>query len=1037
MVKLITTDSYFNLFDILNKELSGKVNTLGGKNLIFCEEKISLMAERSILSRFNGSFNTSVYSFGNFLRAKTSCEKALTKEGSAMAVKRVLSSVPLTCLKASRTSLAPALFDLIIQLKSAKVKPSDLLSAAEQSSGTLKNKLIDVAEVYSGYERFISDSGFDDQSSLLNYLPQIIYNDNEVKGSNVYIVGFNGFTSQIRSAILALLKTANTVTAILTQGQNQLLYVNETADSFASLVEQAGLVLTKQVIDSDFTLEGKVISQSLFSPSALNAKKIGTDKIFTLYAENKMVEAERVAEIIRQKVSSGECRFKDVTVALVSPLEYQGEIERAFNMLELPFFIDQKKKVASHPLIRLIISYVDAFRKNLERNALSSFYKNPLFEGDKSLTDEFENYTLAYNVDFARFKKPFIFDGEGRYDLQKLNDFRQRVVDCFNFFNPKKLLEELKVQTKLLEYSEILADIGEMEERAVNDQIYCAVERILTEIEMMLGQTKLELLEFKKVFVSGITAMELSIIPQYNDAVFVGGLKEAALAKAKYLFVLGLTSDCPAVKEDVALLSDNEINQLEQVKVLVEPKIKVVNHRARENAGLALCAFDRALYLSYPTLNVSGDKTVKSEMLTQIENIFTVKPFPKYNGYLSYKQGLSAFARACGEFATGKINDFTYPSSFYSAVDGVELQPLLNRSKTEIKLRLDSAKEIMAKKYISPTRIEDFYKCPYRAFLSRGLKLQRREVGLVDGLSVGNIMHEIFSEYALNMKNVTDKESSNSLVKDIAKRVFAKPKYARYLTDAVTLNFAESAVEECAKFCYKNYLAMKNSTFSVDKTETSFGDGKDCHYPAIELRGGKVKMTGKIDRVDKSQGYYRVLDYKTGGAGAYLDQLFTGKKLQLYLYAKAVSQKLKDSKLAGVYYLPVSDKFRREGEEEPKLSKGVTLSDEKSIKMQDEKVLSGQGLFLQTVKKGDTVSIEGEHTQEGLNAMVNYAVKISELAVKRMAEGVIVPSPCSDTTCSYCDYKSLCPLFDPQVREYGKVDATTIIDAVKGDTEDA
>ncbi len=1032
MTKLITTDSYFNIFPLLNKEIKGKVNTLGGKNLIFCEEKISLMAERSIISQFNGSFNTAVYSFGNYLRKKMPNINALTREGSAMAVKRVLLGVPLNCFRASRTSLAPALFELIIQLKSAKVKPSDLYYASEQTAGTLKNKLIDLANVYSGYEKFIEDNGLDDQSSMLSYLPQIILSDTEIKGADIYIIGFNGFTSQIRSAITALLKCAKSVTAILTEGENHLLYVNETADSFRALVLDAGQKLIEERAISEWTEEGRAIAGLLFNPLVLTAKPRPTDKIFTLSAENKMAECERVAEIIRQKVLSGECRFKDITVAVPSPLDYSGDIERAFTMLEIPYFFDQKKKVASHPLIRLIVSYIDAFRKNLQKTALSEFYKNPLFSRDKALSDEFENYALAYNIDFSRIKKPFTFDGGGKYDLAGLEEFRQRTVDCFIEFNPQKLLAKLGVENSLKEYSDLLLELGEMEERAVNEQIYSAVSRILTEMQTMLGGVNLELIEYKKVFLSGVSAMELSIIPQYNDAVFVGGLKETALAKAKYLFVVGLTSEVPTVKEDVALLCDGDINALEEIKVLVEPKIKVVNHRARENAGLALSAFSNGLYLSYPLLSVSGDKTVKSEALTQIERAFTVKPFPRYNGYLSYKQGLSAFARASGDFATGRINDFTMPSSFYSAVGEESVKSLLDRSKKQVKLRLESGREIMAKRYISPTRIEDYYKCPYRAFLASGLKLKRREEGQVDGFSVGNIMHEIFGEYALKMDQVVDKASSDALVEKIAERALSREEYARYLTDAVTLSAVNGAVEECAKFCYKNYLAIKNSQFKVSKTEVSFGDGKDCYYPAIELDGGRVKMLGKIDRVDESGEYFRILDYKTASPSADIDLLFTGKKLQLYLYAKAVSQKLKDGKLAGVYYMPVSDKFRGESEKEPALSKGLTLSDKQSIALQDKKALDGEGLFLAVSVKGENISVEGETTEEGLNAMVDYAVAISELAVKRMGEGIIAPTPCDARICSYCEFKSLCPHLEAESREHGKVDSTTIIDAVKG-----
>ncbi len=1032
MIKLITTDSYFNLFPTLNACLKGKVNTLGGKNLIFCEEKVSLMAERSILSVYKGSFNTAVYSFGNYLRAKLKGLTALTKEGSAMAVKRVLSSIPLSCFRSSRVMLAPAMYDLIIQLKSAKVTPVDLLNASNQASGTLKNKLVDISAVYAGYEQFINERGFDDQSSMLNYLPQILKDDNDLSTADVYILGFNGFTSQIRSAISTLLTRAKSVTAILTEGENELVYVNETASVFRALVKSAGLSLIEEKNPSQWTEEGKLIAQNIFNPCALNRTAQKTQRIFSLSAENKMFEAERVAEIIRQKVTSGECRYKDITVALPDAVGYSGDIERAFNMLEIPYFLDQKKKVGAHPLIRLILSYIDAFRKNLEKTALAEFYKNPLFSANKELSDEFENYVLCYNVDYSRITKPFTYENKGALSLDELNAFRQRVVDCLVRFSPRELLKGLNIEQSLADYSELLAQLNELEEKAVNDQIYSAVDRILTEIDVMLGETELPLIEFRNVFLSGVSAMEISIIPQYNDAVFVGGLKETALAKAKYLFVLGLTQDVPAVKEDVALLSDGDISQLEDVKVLVEPKIKVINHRARENAGLALSAFSDELYLSYPLLGMGGDKTVKSSALIQIEKMFTLQPFPKYKGYLSYKQGLSAFARACGDFALGKLNDFTPASSFYSAVGEESLKALLDRSNKQVKLRLESGKGIMAKEYISPTRIEDYYKCPYRAFLANGLRLKRREEGVVDGFSVGNIMHGIFDKYALRMDEVRDRESSDKLVNQIANELLSQKEYQRYLADAVTMNAVDIAVLECAKFCYRNYLAIKNSQFKVAKTEASFGDKKECDYPAIELDGGRVKLTGKIDRVDVSGEYFRILDYKTASASADLDLLFTGKKLQLYLYAKAVSQASSSAKLAGVYYMPVSDGYIKDGESSPALSKGLTLSDEHSIELQDKDALKGQGLFLQTKVKGEEISVEGQASQEGLNALMEYSVLISQKAVEAMKQGVIVPTPCDERVCEYCEYKSLCPLSEKEARVHGKVDMTTIIDSVKG-----
>ena len=51
-----------------------------------------------------------------------------------------------------------------------------------------------------------------------------------------------------------------------------------------------------------------------------------------------------------------------------------------------------------------------------------------------------------------------------------------------------------------------------------------------------MGGVKLEVKEFLLLLKTGFSAMEISIIPQSNDAVYVGGYKDCGNATAKYLF---------------------------------------------------------------------------------------------------------------------------------------------------------------------------------------------------------------------------------------------------------------------------------------------------------------------------------------------------------------------------------------------------------------------------------------------------------------------------------------------------------------------
>ncbi|MBQ9734898.1 MAG: exodeoxyribonuclease V subunit gamma [Clostridia bacterium] len=1033
MIKLLTTNSYFNLFTLLIKNIDG-VNAVGGKNIVFCEEKVSLMAERMLCAETGGSFNTDVYSFGNFLRTKKQVDNVLSKEGSAMAVKRILSSCNLKCFKASKTTLAPTLYELIMQLKSAKVLPSDIAVAADGVDGILKSKLQDVAEIYSRYEEFIKENGYEDQSSILTYLPTIIEDSDLICSANVYLVGFSGFTAQIRAVIDKLIDKAKSVTAILCEGENPLVFVNETATFIRRVAKEKGVAILEERYDSGYSTAGRVIVDNLFYPSKKESRAITEKGNVHLYAApSGAKEVERVGQVIKRLVMHGACRYRDITIALPDIGGYREYIKSSFNALGIPFFLDERKKPDNHPLITLILSYIDAYRKNFERNALTAFFKNPLYSADKEFTDEFSKYLIKYNINYGRIREPFTFSTDGKYDLNDFEEFRKTLCDFSERFDVRGMIDKLLVKEKIDGFTERLKAVGESEEAAVNVQIYEKVIKILDEMQMLLSGVKMSVAEYKAVFLSGVAALELSIIPQYNDAVFIGGYKATALAKADYLFAMGLTADVPNVRSDVALLSDGDIDALEKIKVMVEPKIKVVNHRTRENVALALAAFNKKLFLSYPVSAVDGKKNEKSEVVTSISSLIEFDKFPEEHGYLTFKQGLKTFAKESGEFYDGIRADFSDASTFYATDQTGTAKEMVERANRKIQITLDRKVDGLLGKETSPTTIEDYYKCPYRAFLAHVLRLENQDDGSVSVLSVGNLMHEIFRRYANEMDKVTDERSSDQLFDKIKDKILEREEYKRFLSDGANRAAVSRVVRESKKYCYETFNSLKDSSFKVSKTEASFGDGKD--YPAISLNGGAVKLKGKIDRVDESDSYFRVLDYKTGKADAADKALFAGLKLQLYLYAAAVKGKYPDGEKqpAGLYYLPVADKYEKHDDKKKCMAVGKTLGDKDALLSQDKLIeVNGESLFV-PVKKDKNGKFKNVTDGQTLSAYIDYAVEISSLAAKRMTDGVIVPSP-FEGVCDYCEFKSLCGGLGVE-RSLGKVCEKTITDAKKGGGE--
>ena len=239
---------------------------------------------------------------------------------------------------------------------------------------------------------------------------------------------------------------------------------------------------------------------------------------------------------------------------------------------------------------------------------------------------------------------------------------------------------------------------------------------------------------------------------------------------------------------------------------------------------------------------------------------------------------------------------------------------------------------------------------------------------------------------------------------------------------------------ECKKYCYKTYLSFNASNFNVEKTEVGFGDNQ--YYPAIDLLGGQVKIKGKIDRVDENQKYFRVIDYKTGSTDSTDKSLFVGTKLQLYLYGSAVKGKYKNGEKtpAGLYYLPIADKYEKLEDKIGPMADGRTLSDEEAILSQDKNFFDSGNSEFMPIKIDKQGKVKNVLDSEQLSSYLDYAVKLSELAVSQLKDGVIVPSPYGKT-CDYCDYKGICKYSGEKVRTVGKVNEETIVNSKGGEQD--
>lgn len=178
----------------------------GKRTVIFCEDRLSLAAERAVCAAVEGTFLTSVYSFARFLTAECGKnENLLSSQGSAMAIRAILeeNKDELTILKKLPSSAAAqSVYDTIALLYSSRISAEETAKAAERG-GLLGSKLRDIATVYTKYQQYLEETGKEDRNGYLSALAGVIERSERIRGAAVIFLGFQALTAPAVEAVSA------------------------------------------------------------------------------------------------------------------------------------------------------------------------------------------------------------------------------------------------------------------------------------------------------------------------------------------------------------------------------------------------------------------------------------------------------------------------------------------------------------------------------------------------------------------------------------------------------------------------------------------------------------------------------------------------------------------------------------------------------------------------------------------------------------------------------------------------------------------
>ena len=1047
---------------IINQTASVAENLIksGKKVIVFAEDKITLSLEIEIANRLGGGFfDAQILTFKRYVSSKNTVAKVLSKESSVMLIRKIVAdlSSELTCFKnaLATPNIAVVLYELISQLESAKVTPSDLralICKDENLSLALRNKIKDVCLVYTRYVDEVSDRGVYDRNEYLSLFPEVCYSDSEIKDSVVIISGYQSVTRQRFDVFRALYETASEFYAVVPYDENSELFTNETYNKLKQICSDY------EIIDccGEEIKEVALIKADLLNPAVFASDYLGynSSKVSLYQAQKVSDEAEWLARDILYEVRINGKRFQDIAVAVGSFENFLPALTRAFKDYSIPFYAQKTTPLSEHPLCDFIVSFLDFQRKGKTQQDFIKIISSSLFITDKKLADKFINYVYQNMINRKGFSVPFAYESE---NLTQFESFRQIINNVAEKLKQAKTISDyvsavkyLLNETNAVKNIEILGEklikFGNYSLGDYNDKVGEKIMSVLDEMDKILSLSTVSALDFKNIFLSGAMGTNVSSIPIFNDAVYVGECKDVKIKNADILYAVNVVGDLPFAKSDTALLSDGDLSVLDGFDVIVEPKIKAVNEREKENVVISLCSFTEKLKISYSLTDSVGNQSFKADVVKYLQKIFNLTPITNLKGervdeiaqaFANDKTTVMEIARS---YVGYKNDDFSVKSKIASAITAteslgsVELKNEINNLLTEP----ESEKYITSGENpsvyggeISASVLESYFSCPYKNYASNVIKLKETPIGEVRVNETGIILHYVTENYVKQIGRVSDKISSDALVEEIFDEIGKDANYARYFSNNKLGFMMKRLKNECKRVCYHVYNSIKNSNFTPKYFEKRFGKGQEIEAIKLITKNGEKGVKGVVDRVDESDNYVRIIDYKSGKINDSDELFYTGNKIQLYLYMNAFT---KDKKPAGAYYYPIKDGYTEK--EETYTMRGKTVSSEEVIYATDNTVKAGEKSKIVNValnkRDGKPSSTSQVLDELEMQKYLKYAVKISENCIDEIMSGYCTPTP-YENACNYCVYGGMCGFCSSeggQFRKVTSVDKSTVTGAV-------
>ncbi|MCR5118777.1 MAG: PD-(D/E)XK nuclease family protein [Lachnospiraceae bacterium] len=1069
------------------------------QHIIMVPDQFTMQTQKEVVLRHprKGILNIDVQSFGRLyhrLSNEAGCDgmTVLDDTGKNLILRRLAGEMkdelPVIGSSLSKNGYIHEIKSVISEFMEYGISVSDVEAIAEemQDKKLLAGKLRDINKLYKAFGEYLGER-FITREGRLDALAGLIGGSELMKGAIVGFDCFTGFTPVQYKVIRELLLVCSEVYVNLIipaaeyekyrkrdyKDHDLFVLSMKTFGTLEQLAHDTGAGRAEDIIcDSEEAYRYAhnpvlaFLEKNIFRSGAGTYTGECGGALKLMAAEEPRAELEEIFLRMREETRLSGLAFRDMAVVTGDLERYAPYAEELSNRYEIPVFLDRSRAVSRNPYAEALRAAMQIIIKGYEHDSVMRLIRSGLSDISGDEADKFDNYLLATGVRGSKnFKEMFVFrpsymgsDPEAMDEInavrEKLNTMLEPFTSCASGGKAaeitaavREFTEKNGFEEKMLKLAEKLGKDGDAAARKEYENVHEGIERMLKQIEELIGEEEMGIKEYLEIFDAGLSEIKLGVLPLDADRVVIGDMERTRLKPVKLLFFAGVNDGVIPVKSgNGGVISDLDREYLCDRGCILSPTPREKMFIQRLYLYHALSRPGEQLILSYSAMDRNRDSIRPSYLIQEIRRLIpTLKIEAAGNDALrrSLRAGVmppSALSGYLRDYASGMTDEsevkilgaLLEEEGKNDAAAVARLKDMAFYRYDPKKLNAEEAAGLYGRILVnSVSRIEKFASCPYAHFLKYGMNLRPREEATVGAPDLGSLYHRAME---LSGKNMTE-EDWNSLSDERARELSEKA------VDDAAAEFGIHRLYKDARAAYAVarmkriiYRSITTAAYQIKKGEFRPVDFEmEFRKKCIDEDNVSMKLVGKIDRLDAMEKddrlYLKVVDYKSGERSISSEKIYPGAQLQLPVYLEQAVEtyraKYPDKKVmpAALLYFRINDPMIEgsaaaddETIEKQRLSAmrptGLICAEDEVLKGMDD-FESGESdvIHVRRNKGGDLGKYSETVSMEELKSLCGFADKKLKELGSRIMEGDIQASPLGEDACKWCDYRDTC-IFD-------------------------